>query len=51
LGLVAEYIGHIHFQVRKRPLVVERGRLNFDDPPQTIPHPHTRGLELQSRAS
>jgi hypothetical protein len=29
LGLIAEYIGHIHFQVRKRPLVVERGRLNF----------------------
>jgi glycosyltransferase involved in cell wall biosynthesis len=31
LGLVAEYIGHIHFQVRRRPLVVERGRLNFDN--------------------
>jgi glycosyltransferase involved in cell wall biosynthesis len=32
LGLIGEYIGHIHFQVRRRPLVVERGRLNFDDP-------------------
>jgi len=31
LGLVGEYIGHIHFQVRRRPLVVERGRLNFDE--------------------
>jgi glycosyltransferase involved in cell wall biosynthesis len=30
LGLVGEYVGHIHFQVRRRPLVVERGRLNFD---------------------
>jgi hypothetical protein len=30
-GILGEYIGAIHFQVRKRPLVVERERLNFDD--------------------
>ncbi len=30
LGLLGEYVSAIHFQVRKRPLVVERGRLNFD---------------------
>lgn len=29
LGVIGEYIGAIHFQVRKRPLVIERGRLNF----------------------
>jgi glycosyltransferase involved in cell wall biosynthesis len=37
LGLIAEYVGHIHFQVRKRPMVVERGRLNFEDPPARLP--------------
>jgi len=31
LGLLGEYIGAIHFQVRKRPLVVELERINFDD--------------------
>jgi glycosyltransferase involved in cell wall biosynthesis len=45
LGLVAEYVGHIHFQVRKRPLVVERGRLNFEEA-DTI-----RSPGLLSRAS
>ncbi len=29
-GVLGEYIAAIHAQVRKRPLVVERGRLNFD---------------------
>lgn len=29
LGLLGEYICAIHFQVRKRPLVVERERVNF----------------------
>ncbi|MFH1800843.1 MAG: glycosyltransferase family 2 protein [Candidatus Omnitrophota bacterium] len=29
LGLLGEYISAIHFQVRKRPLVVERERINF----------------------
>ena len=30
LGFLGEYISAIHFQVRKRPLVIERERLNFD---------------------
>lgn len=30
-GLMGEYIGFIYTQVLKRPLVVERERLNFDD--------------------
>jgi len=29
LGLLGEYIGAIHFQVRKRPLVIEKERVNF----------------------
>ena len=31
-GFLGEYIGAIHSQVRKRPLVVERERINFDPP-------------------
>jgi glycosyltransferase involved in cell wall biosynthesis len=30
-GVLGEYIAAIHFQVRKRPMVVERERVNFDD--------------------
>jgi len=33
LGIVGEYVGAIHTQVMKRPLVVEKERLNFDDQP------------------
>ena len=32
LGVLGEYIGAIHTQVQKRPLVIEAGRLNFDAP-------------------
>src|SRR5262249_9764394 len=32
-GVLGEYISAIHSQVRKRPLVIERGRLNFDEAP------------------
>jgi polyisoprenyl-phosphate glycosyltransferase len=32
LGIVGEYIGAIHTQVRKRPLVIEKERINFDSP-------------------
>jgi glycosyltransferase involved in cell wall biosynthesis len=49
LGLMGEYVAAIHFQVRKRPMVVERGRLNFEEstsesstPPisSAVPRPH-----------
>jgi glycosyltransferase involved in cell wall biosynthesis len=30
IGIIGEYIGAIHTQVQKRPLVVEKARLNFD---------------------
>jgi glycosyltransferase involved in cell wall biosynthesis len=29
-GLLGEYMAAVHFQVRKRPLVIERERINFD---------------------
>jgi hypothetical protein len=32
IGVLGEYIGAIHTQVHKRPLVVERERINFDKP-------------------
>ena len=30
IGIIGEYIGAIHTQVQKRPLVVEKERINFD---------------------
>jgi glycosyltransferase involved in cell wall biosynthesis len=33
LGVLGEYISAIHSQVRRRPLVVERERINFDPEP------------------
>lgn len=30
IGIVGEYIGAIHTQVLKRPLVIEKERINFD---------------------
>lgn len=31
IGIIGEYIGAIHTQVRKRPLVIEKERVNFSD--------------------
>ena len=33
IGILGEYIANIHTQVQKRPLVVERERINFDSTP------------------
>ena len=32
IGVLGEYIGAIHTQVQKRPLVIEKERINFDTP-------------------
>ena len=32
LGVLGEYIGSIHTMVQNRPLVIERERINFDEP-------------------
>lgn len=37
IGILGEYIGAIHTQVMKRPLVVEKERINFEQP--GIPRP------------
>jgi glycosyltransferase involved in cell wall biosynthesis len=34
LGVLGEYVGSIYTQVRNRPLVIERERINFDEPSQ-----------------
>ncbi len=31
IGIIGEYLGSIHTQVLKRPLVVEKERINFDN--------------------
>jgi polyisoprenyl-phosphate glycosyltransferase len=36
IGLIGEYIAAIHTQVLRRPLVVERERVNFDEPVKEI---------------
>ena len=40
-GILGEYISAVHYQVRKRPLVIERERINFDlkasDSPKNAP--------------
>jgi polyisoprenyl-phosphate glycosyltransferase len=33
VGIIGEYVGAIHTLVQKRPLVVERERINFEHPP------------------
>ena len=40
LGILGEYVGSIYTQVRNRPLVIERERINFEDDGPTGQH-HT----------
>jgi glycosyltransferase involved in cell wall biosynthesis len=42
IGMLGEYIGSIHTQVHKRPLVVEKERINFDARPDSSPQPRGR---------
>ncbi|HVS34994.1 MAG TPA: hypothetical protein VMS17_05390, partial [Gemmataceae bacterium] len=51
LGILGEYIGAIHTQVQKRPLVVVRERVNFDPPEEeTGVSPSRRLAEPASEA-
>jgi glycosyltransferase involved in cell wall biosynthesis len=43
-GILGEYISAIHFQVRKRPLVIEKERLNFESPQPPIPNPNAPNI-------
>ncbi len=40
IGILGEYIGSIHTQVLRRPLVVEKERINFDEPPRRPAEEH-----------
>jgi glycosyltransferase involved in cell wall biosynthesis len=42
IGILGEYIGAINTQVHKRPLVVERERINFDEPTRAGATPASR---------
>lgn len=47
LGLLGEYIGAIHTQVQKRPLVIESERVNFVTAPAMVPEAaetHSAGI-------
>jgi hypothetical protein len=46
IGLPGEYIGAIHTQVMKRPLVIERERINFD---RQNPEPHAVAMSESQR--
>jgi glycosyltransferase involved in cell wall biosynthesis len=37
LGILGEYVAAVHFQVRKRPMVIEKERLNFVQAPSESP--------------
>ncbi len=38
IGIIGEYVGAIHTQVRKRPLVIEKARINFDEKDAASPN-------------
>jgi glycosyltransferase involved in cell wall biosynthesis len=48
IGLLGEYIGSIHTQVHRRPLVVEKERINFDAAPRSESELGGRVKELVS---
>jgi glycosyltransferase involved in cell wall biosynthesis len=49
LGMLGEYIGSIHAQVHKRPLVVEKERIGFSNEPATrsVERPHGERLDRE----
>ena len=52
LGILGEYVTSIHSQVRKRPLVVERERINMDNDPVAIENPvHALQRKLGAEAA
>ena len=49
VGIIGEYIGAIHTQVHKRPLVVERERVNFEYPPGVPKGPNDAAVDPRER--
>lgn len=50
MGILGEYVTSIHAQVRKRPMVVERERINFNDPVEDNPV-HALQRQIGERAA
>ncbi|MBP1763530.1 MAG: dolichol monophosphate mannose synthase [Firmicutes bacterium] len=48
IGIIGEYIGSIHTQVQKRPLVIEKERINFTSSHQPIEIVKYKGAELEN---
>lgn len=44
IGIIGEYVGNIHTQVLKRPLVIERERVGFEEEPADRTAPELRAL-------
>ena len=44
-GILGEYIGAIHAQVRRKPFVIIEEKINFDEPPsrEGADHAHEGG--------
>jgi glycosyltransferase involved in cell wall biosynthesis len=52
IGIIGEYVGAIHTQVQKRPLVIEKERINFGpDAPAVAPPPAEAPRAAPARAS
>jgi glycosyltransferase involved in cell wall biosynthesis len=52
IGILGEYIGAIHTQVQKRPLVIEKERINFGQPEAAVvPPPPPPPAELAHTAN
>ncbi len=49
IGVLGEYIGSINTQVHKRPLVVEKERINFDQPDAAVPLRRPPALVARTR--
>lgn len=46
IGIVGEYVGAIHTQVRKRPLVIEKERINFEETAEDFPKTNRPPFEV-----
>ena len=54
IGILGEYLGSVHTQVLRRPLVIERERINFDHDDallQTNTYRHGRGFASLARSA
>lgn len=51
IGIVGEYIGSIHTLVQKRPLALERERINFEYPPEAPVEPPARSAQETMRVA